>query len=89
MSGHLARLEESRSVPGSWTLYVDDTPQSHVELDRPDWSSARTRHDLPLSAERGAGLVVVPGLLPEEGQVLVLVVDLVRAAAPRPGPVHR
>jgi spermidine synthase len=37
VSGHLARLEESRSERGTWTLYVDDTPQSHVELDRPDW----------------------------------------------------
>ena len=37
VSGHVARLEESRQRPGSWTLYVDGTPQSHVELDRPDW----------------------------------------------------
>jgi spermidine synthase len=37
VSGHLARLEESRQVPGSWTLYIDGTPQSHVELERPDW----------------------------------------------------
>src|SRR5690349_9572329 len=37
ISGHVARLEESRSERGAWTLYVDDTPQSHVELDRPDW----------------------------------------------------
>ena len=37
VSGHLARLEESRHVPGSWTLYVDGTPQSHVELERPEW----------------------------------------------------
>jgi spermidine synthase len=37
VSGHLARLEESRSTRGAWTLYVDDTPQSHVETDRPDW----------------------------------------------------
>lgn len=37
VSGYTARLEESRQVPGSWTLYVDGTPQSHVELDRPDW----------------------------------------------------
>jgi len=37
LSGHLARLEESRQTPGSWTLFVDGTPQSHVELDRPDW----------------------------------------------------
>jgi len=37
LSGHLARLEESRQTPGAWTLFVDGTPQSHVELDRPDW----------------------------------------------------
>ncbi len=36
-SGHLARLEESRSRPGSWTLYVDGTPQSHVDLEQPEW----------------------------------------------------
>ena len=24
-------------MPGSWTLYVDGTPQSHVELERPEW----------------------------------------------------
>lgn len=37
VSGHLARLEESRGSQGSWTLYVDGTPQSHVELERPEW----------------------------------------------------
>lgn len=37
VSGHLAHLEESRQAPGSWTLYVDGTPQSHVELERPEW----------------------------------------------------
>lgn len=37
MSGHLAHLEESRQSPGSWTLYVDGTPQSHVEIERPEW----------------------------------------------------
>ncbi|GAA2044833.1 fused MFS/spermidine synthase [Agromyces tropicus] len=37
VSGHLARLEESRSRPGSWTLYVDGTPQSHVDLEEPEW----------------------------------------------------
>ncbi|MRG60186.1 spermine synthase [Agromyces sp. CFH 90414] len=37
LSGHVARLEESRGAPGSWTLVVDGTPQSHVELERPDW----------------------------------------------------
>lgn len=37
MSGHLARLEESRTRPGAWTLYVDGTPQSHVDLEDPEW----------------------------------------------------
>jgi spermidine synthase len=37
LSGHLARLEESRTRPGAWTLYVDGTPQSHVDLDDPEW----------------------------------------------------
>ncbi len=37
MSGHLARLEESRTRPGSWTLTVDGTPQSHVDLEQPEW----------------------------------------------------
>lgn len=36
-SGHLARLEESRTRPGAWTLYVDGTPQSHVDLEDPEW----------------------------------------------------
>ena len=37
VSGHLARLEESRTRPGAWTLYVDGTPQSHVDVDDPTW----------------------------------------------------
>ncbi|MFE5671083.1 spermidine synthase [Agromyces sp. NPDC056523] len=37
VSGHLARLEESRTRPRAWTLYVDGTPQSHVDLDDPSW----------------------------------------------------
>jgi len=36
VSGHLARLTESRLGSGSWTLYVDDTPQSCVETGHPD-----------------------------------------------------
>ena len=36
-SGHLARLEESRGQHGAWTLYVDGTPQSHVDLEHPEW----------------------------------------------------
>ena len=30
-------------MPGSWTLYVDGTPQSHVEVERPDWLGLRVR----------------------------------------------
>lgn len=37
LSGHLARLEQSRTRPGAWTLYVDGTPQSHVDLEDPEW----------------------------------------------------
>ncbi|MBM7505737.1 spermidine synthase [Agromyces aurantiacus] len=37
VSGHVARLEESRTRPGAWTLYVDGTPQSHVDLEDPEW----------------------------------------------------
>ena len=39
-SGHLARLEESRGQQGAWTLYVDGTPQSHVDLEHPDRMAA-------------------------------------------------
>jgi hypothetical protein len=55
-------------------------PGVALELDRPDWSAARTRHLLPLTKERGAGFLVVPGLLPDEGRRLVLVLEL----RPRP-----
>ncbi|HEU5222072.1 MAG TPA: fused MFS/spermidine synthase [Candidatus Lumbricidophila sp.] len=37
ITGQRAWLEESRQSPGSWTLYIDDTPQSHVDVNRPDW----------------------------------------------------
>lgn len=37
VSGLIARLEESRFARGSWQLTVDDTPQSHVELDQPEY----------------------------------------------------
>jgi hypothetical protein len=47
-----------------------------LELDRPDWSAARTRHVLPLSKERGAGFLVIPGILPDENRRLVLVLEL-------------
>jgi len=31
----LARIDEDRHRPGSYTLVVDGTPQSHVDLDDP------------------------------------------------------
>ncbi|MEO6826894.1 MAG: fused MFS/spermidine synthase [Microbacteriaceae bacterium] len=35
-SGHFAVIEPDRFVPGAFTLVVDGTPQSHVNLERPD-----------------------------------------------------
>jgi spermidine synthase len=35
-SGYLAVIEPDRWVPGSFTLIVDGTPQSHVNLEKPD-----------------------------------------------------
>lgn len=55
-------------------------PGVDLELDRPDWSAARTRHVLPLGKDRGAGFLVIPGLLPEADRRLVLVLEL----RPRP-----
>ena len=63
MSGHLARLEESRSDRGAWTLYVDDTPQSHVEPDRPEWLGfeyvRRIGHAVDLVAPEGAPITAL------------------------------
>ncbi len=57
MSGHLARLEESRTRPGSWTLTVDGTPQSHVDLEQPEWLGfeyvRRIGHAVDLVREAG------------------------------------
>lgn len=57
MSGHLARLEESRTRPGSWTLTVDGTPQSHVDLEQPEWLGfeyvRRIGHAIDLVREQG------------------------------------
>lgn len=62
-SGQLALLEESRQAPGSWTLYVDGTPQSHVEIDRPDWLGfeyvRRIGHAVDLVREHGAPITAV------------------------------
>ncbi|WP_394553018.1 spermidine synthase [Agromyces sp. MMS24-JH15] len=35
--GGLARLVPSRDRPDAWTLEVDGTPQSHVDLEHPEW----------------------------------------------------
>ncbi|UOQ88232.1 fused MFS/spermidine synthase [Agromyces endophyticus] len=63
VSGHLARLEESRQSPGSWTLYVDGTPQSHVELDKPEWLGfeyvRRIGHAVDLVRPEGAPITAV------------------------------
>jgi len=63
VSGHLARLEESRSDRGAWTLYVDDTPQSHVEPDRPEWLGfeyvRRIGHAVDLVAPEGAPITAL------------------------------
>ncbi|GAA1522484.1 fused MFS/spermidine synthase [Agromyces terreus] len=63
VSGHLAHLEESRQVPGSWTLYVDGTPQSHVELDRPDWLGfeyvRRIGHAIDLVRDEGEAITAL------------------------------
>ncbi|QEO15116.1 spermine synthase [Agromyces intestinalis] len=56
-SGYLARLEPSRHQPGSWTLVVDGTPQSHVDLERPEWLGfeyvRRIGHAIDLVAAEG------------------------------------
>ncbi|UOE42661.1 spermidine synthase [Agromyces larvae] len=56
-SGYLARLEPSRQQPGSWTLVVDGTPQSHVDLERPEWLGfeyvRRIGHAIDLVAAEG------------------------------------
>lgn len=63
VSGHLARLEESRSTRGAWTLFVDGTPQSHVELDRPDWLGfeyvRRIGHAADVVAPEGAPITAL------------------------------
>ncbi|BDZ63907.1 spermidine synthase [Agromyces mangrovi Wang et al. 2018] len=62
-SGHHARLEEDRGRPGSWTLYVDGTPQSHVDLERPEWLGfeyvRRIGHAIDLVAEPGEPITAV------------------------------
>ncbi len=50
-------------MPGSWTLYVDGTPQSHVELERPDWLGfeyvRRIGHAIDLVRPEGAPITAV------------------------------
>ncbi|HEU4757964.1 MAG TPA: fused MFS/spermidine synthase [Agromyces sp.] len=63
VSGHLARLEESRTRPGAWTLYVDGTPQSHVDLEDPEWLGfeyvRRIGHAIDLVRTPGAPLTAL------------------------------
>ncbi|GAA1766806.1 fused MFS/spermidine synthase [Agromyces humatus] len=63
VSGHLAQLEESRQTPGSWTLFVDGTPQSHVELERPEWLGfeyvRRIGHAIDLVRPEGQAITAV------------------------------
>ncbi len=63
VSGHIARLEESRQTPGSWTLFVDGTPQSHVELERPEWLGfeyvRRIGHAIDLVRPEGEAITAV------------------------------
>ena len=63
VSGHLARLEESRTRPGAWTLYVDGTPQSHVDLEDPEWLGfeyvRRIGHAVDLVRPPGAPITAV------------------------------
>ncbi|WP_400996262.1 spermidine synthase [Agromyces sp. GXQ0307] len=63
LSGHLARLEESRTRPGSWTLTVDATPQSHVDLEQPEWLGfeyvRRIGHAVDLVREEGRPITVL------------------------------
>jgi hypothetical protein len=47
-----------------------------IELDRPDWSAARRRLTLAVDPKGGAGLLVLPGLLPDAERRLVLVLSL-------------
>lgn len=73
LDGGLARLEESRDRPGAWTLLVDGTPQSHVDVEHPEWLEfeyvRRIGHAIDLvAAERqpitalhlGAGALTLP-----------------------------
>jgi spermidine synthase len=63
VSGLLARLEESRFARGSWQLTIDDTPQSHVELDQPEYLGfeyvRRIGHAIDLVAPEGAAITAL------------------------------
>jgi spermidine synthase len=63
VSGLIARLEESRFARGSWQLTIDDTPQSHVELDQPEYLGfeyvRRIGHAIDLVAPEGAPITAL------------------------------
>ena len=50
-------------MPGSWTLLVDGTPQSHVELERPEWLGfeyvRRIGHAIDLVRPEGEAITAV------------------------------
>jgi hypothetical protein len=47
-----------------------------IELDRPEWSSARRDSQVSIRAQGEAGLLVLPGLLPATDRRLVVVYSL-------------
>ncbi|NYD66910.1 spermidine synthase [Agromyces atrinae] len=63
VSGFSARLDESRGTPGSWTLVVDGTPQSHVDLNDPEYLSfeyvRRIGHAVDLVAPAGSPITAL------------------------------
>lgn len=63
VSGFSARLDESRGTPGSWTLVVDGTPQSHVDINDPEYLSfeyvRRIGHAVDLVAPSGSPITAL------------------------------
>lgn len=61
--GLLATIEEDRFRPGSKVLIVDGTPQSHVDLDDPEYLSfeyvRRIGHGIDLAAPEGEAITAV------------------------------
>jgi spermidine synthase len=63
VDGGLAELVGDRDRPGGWTVLVDDTPQSHVDLDDPRYLEfeymRRLGHLIDLAAPDGTALRVL------------------------------